>query len=275
MSQTVPFPPLPEWLPIASEDRPVALRAFGSDMRDLAVEFAGVTRPRLVTSLLACCSQTRGGGPPPEHAIWDLPLGTRIEAVVALAVGDSALPLVWRVRCRHAECGAEGELELRPAEITALAAQAHREKLVRLTIGARTAWLRRPTGADQRQWLDRGTDETAPMTASLFVDPALEDLRAAGIALDEIGDSIDRAMEEYDPLVAFHLDVGCPECGRSTAQAPDLLAGALERLWLAQFDLIEQVHRLASHYHWTEEEIAQVPFWRRQVYLARIDGGEL
>lgn len=271
MFPTVPFPPLPEWLPIAAEDRPAALRVFGSDMRDLAVEFANVERPRLVTNLLACCSQTSSGSPTPEHAIWELSLGTRIAAIVALAAG-SERPLTWRVRCGYADCGVEGGLELTPGEIAALAAEAHREKLVPVKIGSRTAWLRRPTGADQRRWLESGT---APIPASLFVDPAFEDLVAEGIALDEIGDSIDRAMEESDPLVDFHLDVGCAECGRPTPHAPDLLAAALERLWLAQFDLIGQVHRLASHYHWTEEEICKVPGWRRQAYLACIDGGEL
>jgi hypothetical protein len=38
---------------------------------------------------------------------------------------------------------------------------------------------------------------------------------------------------------------------------------------------VEQVHRLAGHYHWSEEEIAKVPLWRRRAYLAYIDGGEL
>jgi len=275
MCQTIPFPPLPEWLPIASEDRPVALKRFGSDMQDLAVEFAGVARPRLVTSLLARCSETRSGGQPPENAIWDLPLGMRIEAVFALATGDSPLPLAWRVRCGNHGCGAEGELELRPAEIAVLAAEAYLEKLVPVRIGARTAWLRRLTGTDQRHWLESGAEQTAPDAASLLVDPTMDDLRAAGIAMDEIGDAIDRAMEQYDPLVGFHLEVSCAECGRPTSQAPDLMAAALERLWVAQFDLIEQVHRLASHYHWTEDEVAQVPFWRRQAYLARIEGGVL
>ena len=37
----------------------------------------------------------------------------------------------------------------------------------------------------------------------------------------------------------------------------------------------DQVHRLASHYHWTEEAIAKVPAWRRQAYLECIEGGEL
>jgi hypothetical protein len=273
MLQTVPFPPLPEWLPIESENRPIALRVFGGDVRDLAVEFAGVERAQLVTSLLARCSQTRSGSAPPEQAIWELPIGTRIEAIVALAGGPSGRPLAWWVRCSG--CGAENELELRPAEIAALAAEAYREKLVPVKIGERAAWLRRPTGADQRLWLDGGSDGAAPVAASLFVDPAFEELRAAGIVFEEIGDSIDLAMEEYDPLVGFHLDVGCPECGRLTAQAPNLLAGALERLWQAQFDLIDQVHRLACRYHWSEDEIARLPQWRRQAYLACIDGGEL
>lgn len=269
MFPTVPFPPIPEWLPIDSVDRPVALRAFGKDIRDLAVEFADVERPRLVTTLLARCSQTLSGNPPSEQAIWELPLGTRIEAMVALAGGDSARPLEWRVRCDHAGCGAETELELCPAEIATVAAEAYREKLAPVKIGSQTAWLRRPTGADQLRWLSEGS---APLAATLFVEPRFEDL---GVTLDEIGDSIDQAMDEYDPLVGFHLEVTCAECGQPTAQAPDLLAAALERLWTMQFDLIEQVHRLAGYYHWTEEEIAKLPAWRRQAYLACIDGGEL
>jgi hypothetical protein len=274
MFQTVPFPPLPEWLPIQSEDRPVALRPFGSELHDLGVEFEGVERARLVTSLLARCAQTGSGRQPSEQAIWELPLGTRIEAVVALAAGG-ARPLAWRVRCSYPECGAEGELELSPEEIAGLAAAAYRDRLVPVKLGERTVWLRRPTGADQRQWLDGGTEGATPLAASLCVEPAFDQLRAEGIALEQFGDSIDQAMEEYDPLVGFHLDVGCAECGRPTTQAPDLLAGALERLWTAQFDLIDQVHRLASHYHWTEEEIGRLPAWRRQAYLARLDGGEL
>src|ERR1022692_1418888 len=97
MPQTVPFPPLPRWLPIEPENRPVRLRAFGSEVSDLAVEFAGVERPWLVTRLLACCSQTGSGRPVPEPAIWELPVSTRIEAVVALAAATSARPLEWSV----------------------------------------------------------------------------------------------------------------------------------------------------------------------------------
>ena len=273
MSYTVPFPPLPEWLPVDPAYRPVTLRAFGGDIGDLAVDFSGAGRPWLITSLLARCSQTSGGSPAPEQAIWDLPVSTRIAAIVWLAAAGQTRPLAWRVHCRYADCGAEGELELGIDEIEALLAEAHLDQLVPVTIGSRTARLRRPTGGDQRQWLDTGADGLA-IAAALLVEPSLETLSAEGITVDEMNASIDRAMEEYDPLVDFHLDVGCPQCGRPTAHAPDLAAGALERLWVAQLHLIEQVHRLASHYHWTEDEIAKIPSWRRQAYLSCIDGGE-
>ena len=248
----------------------MALRIFGSDLGDLAVEFEALERPHLVTSLLARCSQTREGGSPPEQAIWELPLGTRIEAVAILAGGEAGRPLEWHVRC--ARCGAESELQLTPAELASLAQAAYREKLVPVKAGSRTAWLRRPTGDDQRRWLEGGTEGTASIGASLFVEPAFEDL---GIGIEDLGETIDQAMQEFDPLVGFVLEVGCPECGYATPQMPDLLAAAIERLWMAQYDLIEQVHRLASHYHWSEEEISRLPAWRRHAYLACIADGEL
>jgi hypothetical protein len=273
MSHTVPFPPLPEWLPIERACRPASLRAFGSDMGDLAIDFAGVERPWLITNLLLRCSQTRNGDPVPEEAIWGLPVSTRIAATVWLAAAEATRPLAWRVRCRYSDCGSEGELELDPGEIEALIAERQQEKLVPVKIGSHTVRLRRPTGGDQRRWLDDRA-EGLSIAASLVVEPSLEDLVADGITVDAMSDSIDSAMEEYDPLVDFHVDVGCPQCGRATTQAPDLAAGSLERLWGAQLGLIDQVHRLASHYHWTEDEIAKIPSWRRQAYLASIDGGE-
>ena len=274
MYPTVPFPRVPDWLPVEAEDRPVGLRAFGSEMADLGVDFAGTTRPWLVTSVLSRCAVAAGGRPVLEDAIWELPVSTRIEAVVALACAASVRPLEWRVRCGHADCGSEAELELTAAEIRQVTAEACAEKLAPIRLGSRTALLRRPTGIDQRQWL-AGGEGTAAMAAALMVEPSVEELNGEGVTLEEIGEALDRAMEQYDPLVGFHLDVNCPECGRPTAQAPDLAGGALERLWRAQLGLIDQVHRLASHYHWTEEEIARIPAWRRQAYLDCIGDGEL
>lgn len=269
MPPTVPFPPLPAWLLVAPEDRPVALRLFGSKFGDLDIEFGTLERARLVTRVLLACSQTRDGVAPPERMIWELPIGTRLEAVLWLAANDSGPPLEWRVRCAFPECGAEGELALHASELATLARDAYREELVPVDFAGRSARLRRPTGIDQCRWLESGCRDASELSAPLLVDSQFEDLAdEAGL-----GDAIDRAMAEYDPLVGFRVEVRCHVCGRVTEHAVDLLLAALERLWRRQFTLLDEIHCLASHYHWTEDEIAQVPEWRRQAYLARIEGG--
>jgi hypothetical protein len=52
----------------------------------------------------------------------------------------------------------------------------------------------------------------------------------------------------------------------------DLEALALVRLRAVQRKLVDAVHRLALAYHWTETEILALPSWRRERYLALIDG---
>jgi len=273
MFATVPFPRLPEWLTLEPEERPVSLRPFGTEMGDLDLEFAGVERAWLVTRVLARCAQTASGRPAAEEAIWALPVSSRIEAMVTLAA-DTARPLEWLVRCAHADCGAESELTLSAAEVQQVAAQAGMLNPAPVEIADRTMWLRCPTGNDQRRWLAAGPVDAAAMAANLLVEPGYEELTEAGVSQQEISAALDTAMEHYDPLVGFHLQVGCAQCGRLTSQAPDLAGSALERLWRAQIGLIEEVHRLASHYHWTEEEIGKVPWWRRRAYLECIEGGE-
>jgi hypothetical protein len=55
--------------------------------------------------------------------------------------------------------------------------------------------------------------------------------------------------------------------------AIDLCEVALTTLRRLQRQLIVMVHRLASHYHWSEQEIFAVPHWRRKEYLELIAAG--
>ena len=80
-------------------------------------------------------------------------------------------------------------------------------------------------------------------------------------------EKISHVMDEHDPLVNFSVQVQCPECGREHVCEIDLEELSLNRLRQAQFHLLATVHRLARHYHWSEEEIFKVPYWRRDHYL--------
>ena len=59
----------------------------------------------------------------------------------------------------------------------------------------------------------------------------------------------------------------CPECGADNRVSidPYFCLGRVSQ------DLFGDIHRLASHYHWSEAEILAMPRWRRQRYLALID----
>jgi hypothetical protein len=64
--------------------------------------------------------------------------------------------------------------------------------------------------------------------------------------------------------------VKCPSCDTTNLVAIDLEELSLRGLRNAQLRLLASVHRLAAKYHWSEEQIFAVPFWRRAKYLSLI-----
>lgn len=127
--------------------------------------------------------------------------------------------------------------------------------------GTRCA-LRSPTGADQ---------EAIAALSPEAADKALFDLLVESIDTEELGEEararIEAAIEDLSPEVALEVAACCPECGA------DLRIEIDPYLALSQppSDILEDVHLIASRYHWAEEEILALPRSRRQAYLARID----
>ena len=78
---------------------------------------------------------------------------------------------------------------------------------------------------------------------------------------------VEAALDAIAPALVLQVQAACPECG--TAQTVDLDPyGALRH---APDTLLQDVHRLAWHYHWSEAEILALPRPRRQRYLQLID----
>ena len=76
-------------------------------------------------------------------------------------------------------------------------------------------------------------------------------------------ETIDEALDEASPAVCSQLLVTCPECTREQYAELDHydLAGMNEH----SFD--DEVHTLASHYHWSEAAILDLSQARRRRYL--------
>ena len=267
----LPFPALPDAFRSRHSNPELALRPFGIYERDLSVDFSATPRPFLVTEILDCCTRAASGNPVGRDFFWELTVGTRIECLLRL-VSTEEIPLAFRCPA----CGGELEIELTAREMSELQQEAVSEEVVVSEGGVR---LRRPTGSDQLAWLGQSFESEAEalrqMIATLSVEGSEQSVFGKGseslageLAMEQ---DINRAMDEHDPLVNFSVQVQCPECEREHVCEVDLEEFALNRLRQAQFRLLATVHRLARHYHWSEEEIFKVPYWRRDHYLSLVE----
>jgi hypothetical protein len=122
--------------------------------------------------------------------------------------------------------------------------------------------LRLPSGADELEVaaLDPAEAETALARRCLG-----DDADTAAIAC--FGDRLARAA----PIISLDLDAPCPECGCVLKAPFDLQGFFLARLRAARASLLREVHKLASHYHWSAAEILALPRGVRRSFVALID----
>ena len=237
-----------------------AFRPFGRAAADLEVDFAA-PRPHLATALLAACSV-----PPLTSAeCWAMGAGERVAGLLAIAAATGGGALEAAPVC--AGCGVRLEVALPIADLLAFHQAAGAEVVC---VGEAT--LRRATGADQAAWWAAGWPDPEQvlrgMLSTLLVAPA------DGGAVEVDLARADQALAEADPLVAFRVELECPECGLGQTVPVDLQELALAVPRRAQHGLIQDVHRIARAYHWTEDRVAALPPWRRARYLALIEREE-
>lgn len=244
----------------------VGLRRFGIFEGDLDIDFASANRATLANSLFEACA-VDPTGILSEGFFRELSIGKRIECLLVLAAGGRDAALGFPFKCEG--CGEEIELELTLREISEMQHEADLTETVGVDIGGRRIYFRKPTGRDQEEWsrmkfIDE-RDAARGMIARLAELPGrLEAMKPEKLS------AVEEALEEADPLVNFSCGVSCGECGDLNEHEIDLMETALGMLNRAQNQLIVSVHRLASHYHWSEQEIFAVPDWRRQRYCELI-----
>jgi hypothetical protein len=85
---------------------------------------------------------------------------------------------------------------------------------------------------------------------------------------------VENVLEALAPSLSHDVQGVCPECGAEVAIYFDVQQFVLWELRDHAAFLYEDVHLLASRYHWSEEAILALPRLRRQRYieLARAEG---
>lgn len=242
------------------------LRAFGTAERDLALDLRAQNRAALVTRLLQQCTDDPHETVP-EGFYRELSAGRRLECLLVLAAGGPDKRLSLSYKCRA--CGEELDLELTLEELAALQREADTIETVGVELNGQRVEFRKPRGSDQEAWAAMDFHDEAAAVAGI-VDTLLIDRRALKTTAFDSFDAIETALDEADPLIDFKCRVLCGECGEPNECRVDLMETALGMLMRTQHQMVVALHRLASHYHWTEQEIFAVPDWRRRQYLQLI-----
>jgi hypothetical protein len=243
------------------------VRGFGLRQADLDLDFSTDDHPRLVTDILAACLSGQDGAALEAESIWSMAVSRRIEWLLRIA--STRQMIVWRatVRCPRAECRELGEIDLPLVKISALQRRAEERELAEWRDGTTVLDLRRPTGRDQRGWRSEAfADEHQARRAMV----ATLTTRSDGVAEAPL-EVVDDLLAELDPLVPFNVHFVCPRCGGEADCPIDLQAMALGELEKIQRQLVESIHRLALHYHWSESEIIELTAERRARYLRLIE----
>lgn len=124
--------------------------------------------------------------------------------------------------------------------------------------------LRVPCGADQEAAAEHTRVDARWLLARCLVDgdpSTLDSLGPAQLA------AVEEQLEEVSPAVVTRLRAACPSCGAAQEVPLDpyfILGRSAEAL-------LDDVHRIACVYHWSQAEILSLPTDRRRFFLARID----
>lgn len=133
--------------------------------------------------------------------------------------------------------------------------------------------FRLPNGADQEELASvMLNNEAAALTALL--GRCIKQIGAQKNTVELIHQlpplarmEIEQGMESQAPKIDLSLGATCPECHRDFTMPFDLQQFFFGE-WHTSKDLLyREVHYLAYHYHWSEEEIMEFPRDKRRKYI--------
>jgi hypothetical protein len=235
------------------------------------IEFGmGLDRPVYVTAVLSSALDSIGDQPAVTGRVASLCVADRQYLMLRLAAMLDGEQMWLKARCDH--CDALFDVEVRRCDLPIKEAGLG-FPLVTLRVKEWTIEARVPTGVDQECIGEQSEEEAMQQLLKSCIhsvngDPPGKEFINSLTEPDV--EAIDEALDEASPAVCNQLLVTCPECGREQYAELDhyALADMNERYFY------DEVHTLASHYHWSEEAILDLPLARRRLYLDKINRSE-
>lgn len=140
------------------------------------------------------------------------------------------------------------------------------------TVAGHDVLLRPATGADQEAVVAvPGTVEERTLALLHRVVEAVDGEPPDDAALGALAPALGEVLAATDPAAETRIDVACPSCDTTTTTVVDAGQVLVEEAVAGARWLVEEVHVLASYYHWSEDAILSLPTARRRRYLELVD----
>lgn len=239
--------------------RDVVLCELSGSAELVLAELAGshASMPEKVTRFLTETITSIGGAPVGPDEAAALSVGDRQHLVRRIGV-QLGRDLLWLGQTCKA-CGEDFEIPVRQSQLPVKPA-GQGFPATQVDVEGQDIQIRAPNGADQAA--------IAGMSESTASKILLERLTSRPITFDaDTARKIEAAIEDLSPEVALQASAACPECGA------EALVDVDPYLTLANAgrEILDDIHVLASRYHWSEAEILALPRARRKTYLSLID----
>lgn len=216
--------------------------------------------PQAVTRALSLALDRLGGAVATEARVAALCVADRQYLMRELERHLGSAGGWFQADCRT--CGARFDFHLDYADLPVQEASDGYPE-ARVDLDGRQWRFRLPTGADQEALASLPERDTMPWLLNrLALDGGLPEAPDQ----DLIG-AAEAALEAISPGVVLNVQACCPECGAGNTVELD----PYRVLARPAGQLLHEVHQIASHYHWSEADILDLPRARRQRYLQLID----
>jgi hypothetical protein len=241
----------------------------------------------LVTAILSRCVRRLGNiSPVPAELVPRLLVADRQYLLLRLRAITFGDQVQATARCAWADCGKKVDIDFSLQGIPIKESRA-RGPLYTMQLSPEAAFrdeegethravaFRLPNGKDQEVVSPLMADDAAWAFAVLIgrciqsIGPWEQPGEALLRRLSPLArQEIERQIEAVAPRVELTLEAQCPECGREFAVSFDPQEFFFGELRTSHDLLYREVHYLAYHYHWSEQEIMAMLRDKRRRYIA-------
>lgn len=245
----------------------------------------GTTGASLVTDLLSRCIRSIGGVEPVDAGTARrLLVADRQFALLKIREATFGERVQGSVPCPWPDCGQRVAVTFSTLDVPVVPSL-DKGPAYTLTLtpralpgpdeAGRTVTFRLPNGGDQEALSPLLAENEAAALTGLLERCVLgiggDDAPVEGGAAARLSplarQEIEADMERVAPHVDLLMDLTCVECGRQFSAPFDLQGFFFGELQLTGDLLYREVHYLAYHYHWSEQEIMEMAHGQRRQYI--------